>query len=524
MQLLPNSAAAVDKAAPAEWHANPIIYEINTWVWLNQLSRDYGRAITLANVPPPQLELLAAWGFDAVWLMGVWQRGAATRKSALNYLHEYRDALPDISEADVPGSAYAIHDYQVENQLGGRPGLAIFREKLREHGIKLILDFVPNHVASDHRWIAEHPEYFIQGRLEDHLAQPTQFFRARSALGEKLVIARGRDPYFPAWIDTAQLNAFQPGLRRMTVDTLIDIGSQCDGLRCDMAMLTTNAVFSQTWGERAGEAPALDYWTEVIPAVRAVYPQMLFMAEVYWDLEHQLQSQGFDFTYDKRMYDRLVSGDVSGIKAHLRAENSYLRSNIRFIENHDEPRAMESFGANRQRAAAALICTLPGAALLHQGQLEGRRIKLPVQVGRWAEEAAQPLLERFYRRLLHEVTNSIYRVGLWRMLEPQAICPGDFTHDNLISYTWQAGDKFRLIVVNLSGEWARARIELAEWLKLAGRRWLLYDALSASFTRHDGAGLLERGMELELPPFGACLFRFEPEASSSIPSEKRDKQ
>jgi len=512
MRPLPSAPAAVEKAAPSDWRANPIIYEINTWVWLNQLSRKYRRGITLADVPPSELEALAAWRFDAVWLMGVWQRGAATRKSALNYLHEYRDALPDISEADVPGSAYAIHDYQVEARLGGREGLAVFRERLKAHGIKLILDFVPNHVASDHPWIAEHPEYFVQGDLEDLCAQPTQFFRAQSSMGETLVIARGRDPYFPAWIDTAQLNAFHPGLRRKTIDTLIDIGAQCDGLRCDMAMLTTNAVFSRTWHARAGEAPPLDYWTEVIPALRAAHPQMLFMAEVYWDLEHQLQSQGFDLTYDKRMYDRLVSGDVGGIKAHLRAETSYLRSNIRFIENHDEPRAMESFGADRQRAAAALICTLPGAALLHQGQIEGRRIKLPVQVGRWADEPAHPMLERFYRRLLGEITNSIYREGAWRMLEPQAMHPDDFTHDNLISYTWGAGGDFRLVVVNLSCEWSRARIELVEWRELAGRRWLLYDALSASFTPHDGAGLLERGLELELPPFGASLFRFEPEA------------
>ena len=243
----------VQSKSRSGWRANPKIYEINTWVWLNHLSRKCKRDITLANVPENELAELAEWRFDAVWLMGVWHRGQATRISALNYLHEYRHALPDVSETDVPGSAYAICDYQVEEQLGGREGLALFRERLRAHDLKLILDFVPNHVATDHRWINEHPEYFVCGNPVDLKEIPESFFSVAKGDGDELVIAHGRDPYFPAWIDTAQLNAFHPGLRH-AIDryTVIDIGSQCDGLRCDMAMLPTNAIFSRTWGDRAG--------------------------------------------------------------------------------------------------------------------------------------------------------------------------------------------------------------------------------------------------------------------------------
>ncbi|MYE25731.1 MAG: alpha-amylase [Chloroflexi bacterium] len=499
----------VQSAAQSGWKANPVIYEINTWVWLTHLSRKYERIVTLGDVPENELAELAAWRFDALWLMGVWHRGHATRMSALNYLHEYRHALPDISDADVCGSAYAIRDYRVEEQLGGPDGLARFRERLREYGIRLILDFAPNHVATDHRWIDEHPEYFICGEPGDLNAYPESFFSASKADGGELAIAHGRDPYFPAWIDTAQLNVFHAGLRRAIIDTLIEIGSQCDGLRCDMAMLTTNAVFSQTWGERAGVNPAQEFWLEIIPAAREVHPQMLFMAEVYWDLEHELQLQGFDYTYDKRLYDRIVNGDVGEVKSSLRAAPNFLRSSLRFIENHDEPRAMETLGEDRQRAAAALICTLPGASLLHQGQLEGKRIKLPVQINRAADEPARPMLKRFYRRLLHEVSRSIYHDGSWRMIEAEPIHSDDFTYQNLIVYTWSdAGDK-RLIVINLSGGWARATVALDDWQQSVDVELRLMDILSESFTRQSAGPLLDRGLQLEVPPFGAHIFRFE---------------
>ena len=501
----------VETPARAGWKSNPLIYEINTWVWLNQLSSEYRRPVTLATMPAQALDELAAWQFDAIWLMGVWHRGVATRKSALNYMHEYRQASPDISEVDVPGSAFAICEYQVEERLGGRAGLAIFREQLRNRGIKLILDFVPNHVATDHRWLVTHPEYFVRGTAEDLQAQPGNFFSVPQPGGEELAIARGRDPYFPAWIDTAQLNAFHPGLRRAVIDILVDIGHQCDGVRCDMAMLATNDIFAQTWDAYIGEPPAVEFWSEIIAAAREVHPQMLFMAEVYWDLEHVLQSQGFDYTYDKDMYDRLVNGDTGAIKTHLQADLSYLQSNIRFIENHDEQRAMESLGEDRQRAAAALICTLPGATLLHQGQIEGRRIKLPVQISRAPEESENPLLKRFYRRLLREASQSIYQEGTWRMLEPRQIHSADFSHNNLLVYRWRSCADFRLIAINLSGEWARALIEPFVPPRLMAGPVLQYDILSETYAKLCGEALNKRGLPLEVPPQGAQVFRFDQE-------------
>ena len=509
MSLPQDIRANPAEASSAVWPAHPLIYEINTWVWLRRLSRKYQRQITLSNVPAAELAELAAWGFDAVWLMGVWHRGSATRKSALNYLHEYRHALPDVTDADVPGSAYAIRDYQVERELGGRAGLAQFREALSRLGIKLILDFVPNHVATDHRWTRQHPEYFVRGARAELDARPGDYFVADTSDGRGAVIARGRDPYFPAWIDTAQLDAFHPGLRQAAVDTLVEIGDQCDGVRCDMAMLMLNAVFAATWNRAAEDRPARDYWQAVIAAVRARHPQMLFMAEVYWDLEHELLRQGFNYTYDKRLYDRLANGQIGEIKSHLTADRDFLRANVRFIENHDEPRAMEIFGEDRQRPAAALICTLPGAALLHQGQLSGRRIKLPVQINRGADENSHPLLARFYRRLLNEVRSEVYRAGRWQLRVSQAIHSDDHTYANLIAYTWQLDETTRLVIINLSSEWSRARLDLSDWRWLAGLRWRLCDLLSESFAFQDGDSILQQGLLLEIPPSSAQILRFD---------------
>ena len=476
------------------------LYQINTAVWLRELSQRHDREITLATVPETEIAALADWGYDSLWLMGIWRRGEATRRSALNYIDEYRHALPDIEAADVIGSAYAIHAYEVEADYGGREGLAQFRQRLRDCGIKLILDFVPNHVAADHAWIRRHPEFFIGGTMREAEARPGDFFTAATEAGAGTVIAHGRDPYFPAWIDTAQLNAFSPGLRRAWINTLIDIGGQCDGLRCDMAMLLMNDIFAETWGERAGPPPEVEFWREVIGSVREAHPQLQFIAEVYWERERELQAQGFDYTYDKGFYDQALAGNSGAIKRQLEAGESSLRRSLRFIENHDEARAATAFGADRGRAAAVLLCALPGAALLHEGQLTGRRIKLPVQISRRRDEPVDWLLERFYRRLLHETRRSVYREGPWRMLSLESASEESDAAQNLIVCCWQNGDEKRLVAVNLAGEWARCVLDLTALGYAGGERLRLFEVLSRTERVADLGEWRGGGLIMEIPP------------------------
>jgi len=489
------------------WAPNPSIYQINTWVWLNTLSRQYGKPIDLHNIPPEVYDHLAAYQFDAIWLMGVWYRTPVTRKSALNYIHEYRGALHDVTEEDVIGSAYALGGYEVDERLGGREGLAQFRSQLRSRGIGLMLDFIPNHTAIDHRWIAEHPEYYLTATAEQLKHEPGMFFRAKDQNGKTIHVAHGRDPYFPSWIDTAQLNAFHPGLRQAALEQLLDIASQCDGVRCDMAMLMLNQVFQNTWGWVAGESPEQDYWELIVPQVKAQHPGFLFIAEVYWGLEHALHLQGFDYTYDKTLYDRLKESNVDGIYVHLRADRSYIKKNIRFIENHDEERAITAFGIDRSRPAAVVMSTLPGAKLYHDGQFSGRYFKLPVHIKRQPDERRHLPLERFYKRLLQEISHPIYQTGRWQLFNILPAFPDDHTIFHILAYGWQLEDEYRLIVVNLTANWSMGYVDMRDWNKIGRYQWQCEDALEKTVIYRSGDELIEHGFYVELEPFQSRIYR-----------------
>ena len=247
------------------------------------------------------------------------------------------------------------------------------------------------------------------------------------------VFACGRDPYFPAWPDVLQLNAFQPGLRQAVIETLSDIAGQCDGVRCDMAMLLMNSIFERTWGDRAGQRPATEYWQDVIPAVKKAYPDFLFMAEAYWDLEWELQQQGFDYCYDKRLYDRLEHDTAESVRLHLCADLAYQEKLVRFIENHDEPRAVSAFSPAK-KAAAVTIATIPGAKLFHEGQFEGRKVRLPVFLGRRPFEARRLRPPGLLPQLLAATNTEALRDGEWRLCERSG-WPDNQTFLNLVAWS-----------------------------------------------------------------------------------------
>lgn len=488
---------------------HPLLYQINTWVWLTDLSKHYGATITLENIPDEELERLESTHIDAVWLMGIWERsphGRLVAQSLPNLLEEYRRALPTVTESEIIGSPYAVHRYEVDPRYGGRGALAAFRARLARRGIGLILDYVPNHAAVDNPSILSHPAAYVQATPQTLAAHPDHFFTPPIPGADEMKVAHGRDPYFPPWSDTAQVDAFAPEARHLAINTLLDIASQCDGVRCDMAMLLVNRVFAGTWGR--AEQPSVEYWQEVIPSVRRNFPHFLFIAEVYWDMESDLIAQGFDYCYDKRLLDRLLHEPPQTVRDHLTAALDYQRHMVRFVENHDEARAVAAFGPARGRVAAALCLTLPGMGFIHEGQIEGRQVKVPVQLGERPAEAPDAESVAFYRRLLDILNDDLYHDGVWMMLAPLPFPNDGANYDTLIAYAWAYGGEWAVVIANISGAEARARIMLPNPEFAGPEAWRFEDVLNgqAPFALQSGA-LLASGLPALMPPNTLRIYR-----------------
>ncbi|MGO9519940.1 MAG: alpha-amylase family glycosyl hydrolase [Candidatus Korobacteraceae bacterium] len=483
------------------WPRYPTLYEINAWVWLTDLAKKFDATLDLGSVPSSEWDAIADFGFDAVWLMGVWERspaGIAIANRNQNLLADFRRALPDFRPEDNVGSPYCVRGYVVDQHLGGRSGLATARRELAKRNMQLVLDFVPNHVAPDHLWVAEHPEYFIHGSPDDARNDAASFIQLNNN-----VFACGKDPYFPAWPDVLQLNAFQPGLRRAVVETLSEIASQCDGVRCDMAMLLLNSVFARTWGGRAAPTPATEYWDGIIPAVKLLHPEFRFIAEAYWDMEWELQQKGFDFCYDKRLYDRLEHDNAESVRMHLCAAPAFQDKLLRFIENHDEPRAAVAFAPPKEWAAALTTSTLTGARLFHEGQFEGRKVRLPVFLGRRPEEPVDKELQEFYRKLLAAIDRPVFREGHWSLCAHTG-WPDNPSYHSIAAWRWWNDEERYLIVVNLSEAPAQAQVQVA-WDDLAGQTWKLTDELSGATYERSGDDIVASGLYVDLAPW-SCHF------------------
>ncbi|MBN1215361.1 MAG: alpha-amylase [Candidatus Lokiarchaeota archaeon] len=442
-----------------KWVDNPNILEINTIPWLNELSEEYHEEIKLDMIPDDIFENLLN-NFDAVWLMGVWERSPTSKRISSEHSglqKEFHEALDNLREDDIIGSPYAIHYYHIEPRLGGNEALANFRTKLTERNIKLILDYVPNHVAIDHLWILEKSDIFIKGTTEDLMNKPDEFF---SKYG--IVYAHGKDPNFPSWTDTVQINAFSKEARNKTINTLLLIAELCDAVRCDMAMLLTNDIFKQTWKEKVGNPPEKEFWMEVIPKVKEKHPDFRFIAEVYWNMEWNLIQHGFDFCYDKRLYDRIIKKDTKGIIEHLKADISFQKKLVRFIENHDEPRSFNLLEDSYLKIAILLILTLPGMGFIYEGQMKGYRIKLPIQLKRRVNEGNNNEIFEYYKKLLNLLSKRKIKSGNWELCEVLIMKKDNnrVPSDNLIAYHWWNYYNHFLFIVNLSNNISKGYVKI----------------------------------------------------------------
>ncbi len=481
----------------------PSLYQVNTRVWLTALSRQLGRPAKLDDIPDAELDRIAEMGFDWIWLLSVWQTGKASRQVSLTnpeWRKEFHETLPDLADADIPGSGFAIAGYTVHENLGGDAALARLRERLNKRGLRLMLDFVPNHTGLDHPWVEEHPDHYIRGSELSFARAPKNYTWARRRDGD-LLLAYGRDPYFDGWPDTLQLNYGNPATQEAEIGELLRISRQCDGLRCDMAMLVLPDVFERTWGIKA---PL--FWPEATRRVREKTPGFCFMAEVYWDREWDMQQQGFDYAYDKRLYDRLRDGHVRPVREHLHAGTDYQNKLARFLENHDEPRAAATFPAGQHQAAAVITYLSPGLRFFHQGQFEGRLKRISPHLGRAAEETVDQRLAEFYRRVLDVLRLPAVRQGQWRLLECVSAWEGNYSSDAFIAFLWQdAGGSRVLVAVNYAGHQSQCWVRLP-FSDLGGRQWRLRDRLGDAIYERDGDDLQSHGLYLDVPPWQSHIF------------------
>ena len=488
----------------------PLVYELNARCWLRDLSAEQDRPVTLGGIPDGEFARWQDLGITHIWLMGVWSTGDRARTVTLHDSHLRATAaalLPDLTDADIAGSPFAIGDYRVARALGGDNGLQRFRQELRARGLRLLLDFVPNHLGLDHPWVTARPDLFVPGTPESPAA-----FAVDLPAGPGW-LAHGKDPNFPAWVDTAQLDYRRPETHAAMRELFERLVPLCDGVRCDMAMLQLNDVFARTWRDAPGAETATDreFWADLITATKAAAPEFLFFAEAYWDVEARLQALGFDYTYDKRLYDYLIARNPTEVPRHLLGlTRRFVAASAHFLENHDEARIATLLSGPEHRAAALLTVGLPGLRLLHEGQLSGARLRVPVQLGRRPGEPLDREIAALYTTLLKTLKSTAVGQGNGILLVPRSAWPGNASWQNLVVVQWQSSaEAFDLVVVNLAPERSQGYVRLTVD-GLARHNWRMKDLLGAEEYLRYGDDLHDQGLYLDLAGHGAQLFRFEP--------------
>jgi glycosidase len=399
------------------------IYEIN--------SRIHGK--DFRQVTDEELSYLANLGFNSIWMMGVWQISKGARN------------ISKIIAEDFEGSPYAIPNYKINRSLGGKKQFAELVQRARAVNLRVIVDFVSNHLALDSPWIRKNPNFFIRNNTQARPQSTGQFFLHPN--GE--VVAFGRDPHFPPWHDTSQLDYTDKGLRVRMTKVLKRISQMADGVRCDMAMLILRDYFRKQWYPFASEEwfhthMPEEFWDQAIRAVKDVNPEFLFIAESYWDKEPELLDLGFDLAYEKKLYDGLVARNAALVTARLLRNRTAMEKSLYFIENHDEERAAAIFDREHNLASVALLLSIPGSTLIHEGQLIGLKERIPVQrLQPLTDEQPDPELKSAYEQLLSITKDKVFLTGEFQLFESDVYGVVSFIRrspERIVAYLGQIAD------------------------------------------------------------------------------------
>jgi hypothetical protein len=269
-----------------------------------------------------------------------------------------------------------------------------------------------------------------------------------------------------------------------------------------MAMLVLNDVFDRTWRRLLRDnwpRPSTEFW----PEATGMLPEFLYLAEVYWGLEGRLLDHGFTFAYDKRLLDGLNSPERAAQTRDLLSASLPDPGRLaRFLENHDELRSAATFGG-LLTGAASLLVSVPGMRFFFDGQLEGRRIKVPVQLGRWPEEPPDEAVCGLYRRALAFARDPVLHDGDWKLLRVSPA--GDSSFAEIVAYRWRSADSLVVVTVNLGAAMSQAHVEIGGDL-FPGEVFDFEDRLTDLSYRWTRDALLDRGLYVRLEAGRAHLF------------------
>jgi len=479
-------------SADTAWMPSTVLIAKSTYVWLAQLSKQYGRRIgRLDEIPDEELATLARRGLNSLWLIGVWERSRASK--TIKQLCGNQDAV---------ASAYSLFDYTIAEDLGGEAAYTNLRDRAYRHGVRLASDMVPNHMGIDSPWVIEHPEWFISrqdtpypaygfngpdlshdGRveikIEDHYFEQSDaavvFRRRDRASGETRYIYHGNDGTSFPWNDTAQLDYLNPAVREQVIQTILHVARLFPVIRFDAAMTLAKRHFHRLWFPGPGASGAIpsraeygmsqaefdrcmpqEFWREVVDRVAAEVPGTLLLAEAFWLMEgYFVRTLGMHRVYNSAfmnmMRDEENAKYRSVIKNTLEFDPDIMKRYVNFMSNPDERTAIDQFGkGDKCFGVAALMATLPGLPMFGHGQIEGftEKYGMEYQRPRYDESADHWLVERHER----EIAPLLHR--RWLFAESSNFLLYDFfgatgsVDENVFAYSNRNGGERALVIYN----------------------------------------------------------------------------
>ncbi|HNS01564.1 MAG TPA: alpha-amylase family glycosyl hydrolase [Anaerolineae bacterium] len=523
-----------------DWMPKTVMLAKNTYVWLDQLSKQYQREIrTLNQIPDEELDRLAQSGFTGLWLIGLWERSRASQR-----------IKQMMGKPDAVASAYSLYDYQIAWDLGGYDAYSDLRDRAWQRGIRLASDMVPNHVGIDGKWVIEHPDWFVQLPyspfpaytfngpnlcdtpgvgiyLEDHYYDKTDaavvFQRRNFDTGEVRYIYHGNDGTSMAWNDTAQLNYLLPEVREAVIQTILHVARMFPIIRFDAAMTLAKKHYQRLWypepgsgGDIASRAeygmtrPDFDavfpeeFWRQVVDRVAAEVPDTLLLAEAFWLMEgYFVRTLGMHRVYNSAFMNMLKMEENakyrSVIKNTVEFDPEILKRYVNFMNNPDEDTAVAQFGKeDKYFGVATLLSTMPGLPMFGHGQVEGFTEKYGMEFRRpMRDESPDPWLVARHQREIFPLLHKRYlfaEVANFRLYD--FFLPDGSVHEDVFAYSNRAGDE-RGLVIYLN-KWAEAR----GWIRTSAAY-----AVKEGEGKHLAQTSLADGLGLPNDPNAYVIFR-----------------